>query len=167
MPAASFYFIGSRLWELATGVLFFLATCQGKAGEALGISLYSGFVGGLFGLAVLVLLAQPLSSVALAFTPTSYFALGVLGLSIIGSVSGNSLVKGLIAALFGLIISSIGTDPVTGVSRFTFGSPELLSGIPPILVMVGLFAVGELLAHSGEPGWQKASSAEGPPPYSA
>ena len=133
---------------------------QGKAGEALGISLYSGFVGGLFGLAVLVLLAQPLSSVALAFTPTSYFALGVLGLSVIGSVSGDSLVKGLMAALLGLMISSIGTDPVTGVSRFTFGSPELLSGIPPILVMVGLFAVGELLAQSGEPGWEKASSTE-------
>jgi putative tricarboxylic transport membrane protein len=133
---------------------------QGKAGEALGISLYSGFVGGLFGLAVLVLLAQPLSSVALAFTPTSYFALGVLGLSVIGSVSGDSLVKGLMAAVFGLMISSIGTDPVTGVSRFTLGSPELLSGIPPILVMVGLFAVGELLVQSSEPGWEKASSTE-------
>ena len=96
---------------------------QGKAGEALGISLYSGFVGGMFGLAVLVLLAEPLSSVALAFTPTAYFALGVLGLSVIGSVSGDSLVKGLMAALLGLMISSIGTDPVTGVSRFTFGSP--------------------------------------------
>jgi putative tricarboxylic transport membrane protein len=132
---------------------------QGKAGEALGISLYSGFVGGMFGLAVLVLLAEPLSSVALAFTPTSYFALGVLGLSVIGSVSGDSLVKGLMAALLGLMISSIGTDPVTGVSRFTFGSPDLLSGIPPILVMVGLFAVGELLAQSGEPAWQKASRA--------
>ncbi|MGH9254148.1 MAG: tripartite tricarboxylate transporter permease [Vicinamibacterales bacterium] len=131
---------------------------QGKAGEALGISLYSGFVGGMFGLAVLVLLTEPLSSVALAFTPTSYFALGVLGLSVIGSVSGDSLVKGLMAALLGLMISSIGTDPVTGVSRFTFGSPDLLSGIPPILVMVGLFAIGELLAQSGEPGWDKASS---------
>jgi putative tricarboxylic transport membrane protein len=133
---------------------------QGRAGEALGISLYSGFVGGIFGLAVLVLLAEPLSSVALAFTPAAYFALGVLGLSVIGSVSGDSLVKGLIAALLGLMISSIGTDPVTGVSRFTFGSPELLSGIPPILVMVGLFAVGELLAQADEPGWEKASSKE-------
>ena len=130
---------------------------QGRAGEALGISLYSGFVGGLFGLAMLVLLAQPLSSVALAFTPAAYFALGVLGLSVIGSVAGESLSKGLIAALLGLLISTIGTDPVTGVSRFTFGSPDLLSGIPPILVMVGLFAIGELLAQSGQPGWETAS----------
>lgn len=132
---------------------------QGKAGEALGISLYSGFVGGLVGLAVLVLLAEPLSRVALAFTPNAYFALGVLGLSVIGSVSGESLAKGLMAALVGLMISTIGTDPVTGVSRFTFGSPELLGGVPPIIVMVGLFAIGELLVQSGEPGWERASSA--------
>ena len=131
---------------------------QGRAGEALGISLYSGFVGGIVGLVVLVLLTEPLSRVALAFTPPAYFALGVLGLSVIGSVSGDSLVKGLIAALLGLMIATIGTDPVTGTSRFTFGSPELLSGIPPILVMVGLFAIGELLAQTGEPGWEKASA---------
>ena len=132
---------------------------QGKAGEALGISLYSGFVGGMFGLVMLVLLTEPLSRVALAFTPPAYFALGVLGLSVIGSVSGDSLVKGLIAALLGLMIATIGTDPVTGTSRFTFGSPDLLSGIPPILVMVGLFAIGELLAQTGQPGWEKASAA--------
>jgi putative tricarboxylic transport membrane protein len=131
---------------------------QGKGGEALGISLYSGFVGGLFGLLVLVLLTEPLSRVALAFTPTSYFALGVLGLSVIASVSGDSLVKGLMAGLLGLMIATIGTDSVTGVSRFTFDSPELLSGIPPILVMVGLFAIGELLAQSGAPGWEQASA---------
>src|SRR5919106_4656192 len=88
---------------------------QGKAGEALGISLYSGFVGGLFGLIVLVLLTERLSSVALAFTPPSYFALGMLGLSVIASLAGDSLVKGLIAGLLGLMVSSIGTDPVTGL----------------------------------------------------
>jgi putative tricarboxylic transport membrane protein len=123
---------------------------QGKAGEALGISLYSGLVGGLFGLVMLVLLTRPLSAVALAFTPASYFALGVLGLSVIASVSGESLIKGLMAGLLGLMIATVGTDPVTGLNRFTFGKPELLSGIPPILVMVGLFAVGELLAQSAE-----------------
>ncbi len=132
---------------------------QGRAGEALGISLYSGFVGGLFGLLVLVLLTEPLSNLALAFTPTAYFALGVLGLSVIATVSGDSLVKGLMAGLLGLMISAIGTDPVTGVNRFTFGSPELLSGIPPILVMVGLFAVGELLTQTGAPEWEKATTA--------
>ena len=127
---------------------------QGRAGEALGISLYSGFVGGLFGLGMLVLLAERLSTVALAFTPQAYFALGVLGLSVIASLSRESLVKGLMAGVLGLMISTVGTDPVTGLTRFTFESPDLLSGIAPILVMVGLFAIGELLVQTGEPGWQ-------------
>lgn len=130
---------------------------QGKAGEALGISLYSGFVGGLFGLFVLVLLTERLASVALAFTPAAYFALGVLGLSIIASLSGESLVKGLIAGVLGLMIGTIGTDPVTGLNRFTFDSPELLNGVPAILVMVGLFAISELLVQTGAPGWEKAT----------
>jgi len=129
---------------------------QGRAGEALGISLYSGFVGGLFGLTVLYLLTEPLSTVALAFTPAAYFALGMLGLSVIASLSRESLVRGLMAGVIGLMISTIGTDPVTGMSRFTFDSPELLSGIPPILVMVGVYAISELLAQSAEPGWQQA-----------
>ena len=129
---------------------------QGRAGEALGISLYSGFVGGLVGLVVLVLLTEPLSSVALAFTPPAYFALGVLGLSVIASLSRESLTKGLMAAVVGLMISTIGTDPVTGATRFTFDSPELLSGVAPILVMVGLYAVSELFVQSGEPGWEEA-----------
>ncbi len=121
---------------------------QGKAGLALGISLYSGVIGSLIGLTLLVLLSGPLASLALAFTPPAYFALGVLGLSVIVSLSGESLVKGLIAALFGLMVSSIGTDPVSGISRFTFGLPDLISGIQPILVMVGLFAMSELLLQA-------------------
>jgi len=130
---------------------------QGRAGEALGISLYSGFVGGLIGLAVLVLLTERLSGVALAFTPAAYFALGLLGLSVIASLSRESLLKALIAGVLGLMIASIGTDPVTGTSRFTFDSPELLSGIPPILVMVGVYAIAELFEQSGSPGWEQAS----------
>jgi putative tricarboxylic transport membrane protein len=136
----------------ATVVDGYAMKLQGRAGEALGISLYSGFVGGLFGLGVVVLLAQPLSTVALAFTPPAYFALGVLGLTVIASLARESLVKGLMAGAFGLMVSTVGTDPVTGLSRFTFGSPELLSGIPPILVMIGLFAIGELLAQSAQRG---------------
>jgi putative tricarboxylic transport membrane protein len=121
---------------------------QGKAGLALGISLYSGVIGSLVGLSALVLLSEPLARLALAFTPPAYFALGILGLSVIVSLSGESLVKGLIAALLGLMISSIGTDPVSGISRFTFGISELLSGIQPILIMVGLFAMSELLRQA-------------------
>jgi putative tricarboxylic transport membrane protein len=124
---------------------------QGKAGEALGISLMSGLVGGLVGLLVLVLATESLAQIALAFTPAAYFSLGVLGLSVIAGLSGGSLLRGLIATCIGLMFAFIGSDPVSGVARFTFGSPALLDGIKPILVMVGLFAVTEMLVQISEP----------------
>jgi putative tricarboxylic transport membrane protein len=124
---------------------------QGRAGEALGISLWSGVIGGLWGLLMLILMTEPLSRLALQFRPTSYFGLGILGLSLIASLSGKSLMKGMAAAILGLMVSTIGTDPISGVSRYTFGSPDLLEGIAPIFVMVGLFAVTELMTRSGVP----------------
>jgi putative tricarboxylic transport membrane protein len=133
---------------------------QGRAGEALGISLMAGLVGGLFGLAVLVLATRPLANVALAFSPMAYFALGVLGISVIASLSGGSLLKGLFAALLGLMLAMVGTDPVSGVSRFTFDQPDLLGGIKPLLVMVGLFAVSEMLVQIGEPPWARADAGQ-------
>jgi putative tricarboxylic transport membrane protein len=131
---------------------------QGRAGEALGISLMSGLVGGLVGLAFRVLATEPLADLALRFTPPAYFALAVLGLSVIAGLSGGSLLKGLIAAGLGLMIATVGTDPVSGVPRFTFGEPDLLGGIRPILVMVGLFAVAEMFAQISEPPWAKADA---------
>jgi putative tricarboxylic transport membrane protein len=122
---------------------------QGRAGEALGISLWSGVIGSLFGLVLLVVMTEPLSRVALLFKPMSYCALGVLGLSIIASLSSGSLLKGLAAAVVGLMVATVGTDPISGVTRFTFGVPELLTGIKPILVMIALFAMSELLVQSG------------------
>ena len=132
---------------------------QGRAGEALGISLMSGLVGGLFGLLVLVLCTESLAKVALAFTPAAYFSLGVLGLSVIAGLSGGSLMRGLIAACIGLMIAFIGSDPVSGVQRFTFGSEDLLDGVKPILIMVGLFAVTEMLVQIGEPAWANGGNA--------
>ena len=130
---------------------------RGRGGEALGISLMSGLVGGLFGLLVLALATGPLARVALAFTAPAYFALGILGLSAIAGLSGRSLLKGAFAACLGLMIATVGTDPVSGVPRFTFDSPDLLAGIRPIIVMVGLFAVTELIAQVVEPDWAKPS----------
>lgn len=142
----------------ATALDGFEMARQGRGGEALGISLVSGLVGGLFGLAVLVLATEPLARLALAFTPAAYFALAVLGLSVIASLAGGSLTKGLIGAGLGLMISTVGTDPVSGVPRFTFATPELLGCIRPILVMVGLFAVAEMLVQIGDPAWARAEA---------
>lgn len=125
---------------------------QGKAGLALGISLYSGFIGSLFGLIMLIALSGPLALVALNFTPMAYFALGILGLSVIATLSGENLVKGFIAAILGLMIATVGSDPVTGGTRFTFGSSELLGGIEPVMIMVGLFAMSELLMQASKRG---------------
>ncbi len=128
---------------------------QGKGGEALGLSLISGVFGGLIGILCLILLTKPLAGVALYFTPPAYFSLGILGLSVIASLSSGSLIKGLMAGTIGLMIATVGTDPVSGVTRFTYGAPELLGGIPFILVMVGVFAVSELLVQASQPGQQQ------------
>ena len=130
---------------------------QGRGGDALGISLYSGVIGGFVGLLMLVLLTRPLANLALAFTPMSYFALGVLGLSVIASLAGPSILKGLASGVLGLMIATVGTDPVSGVPRFTFGQAGLLDGIAPILIMVGLFAVSELFHQASEPAWGRTS----------
>jgi putative tricarboxylic transport membrane protein len=123
---------------------------QGKGGEALGISLSAGVVGGLFGLILVVLVTQPLAKVALLFTPPAYFALGILGISVIATLTEGSLVKGLITATLGLMIATVGTDPFSGVNRFTFGRPELLGGIDYILIMVGVYAISELFMQAGD-----------------
>jgi putative tricarboxylic transport membrane protein len=124
---------------------------QGRASEALGISLWSSVVGGLFGLAMLILLTEPLAEIALAFRYMTYFGLGLLGLSVIVSLSGKSPLKGAAAAVLGLMIATVGSDPISGVSRFTFGSPDLIEGVAPLLIMVGIFALTELMTRTGTP----------------
>jgi putative tricarboxylic transport membrane protein len=126
---------------------------QGRAGEALGISLISGLIGGLIGWAVLVAATEPLAQIALAFTAPAYFALGIFGLSVIAGLSGGSLLRGLIAVFIGLGVAMIGTDPISGTPRFTAGSSDLLAGIKPILAMVGLFAVAEMFVQIREASW--------------
>ena len=128
---------------------------EGRGGEALGISLQSGVIGGIIGIIFLIAFTEPLSRVALAFNFPAYFALGILGLSVIVSLSSGSLVKGMMAATLGLMISTIGTDPLSGVTRFTFGEPELLTGIEYVIVMVGVFAMSELMMTANTPDWGK------------
>jgi putative tricarboxylic transport membrane protein len=132
---------------------------QGKSGEALGISLVVGVVGGLVGMILLVLIMQPLSRVALVFAAPGYFALGILALSVIATLSEGSMIKGFLSAIIGLAIATIGIDGVSGLQRFTFGRPELLDGIQPILIMVGVFALSELLFQASLPDWEKTARA--------
>jgi putative tricarboxylic transport membrane protein len=120
---------------------------KGRAGAALGMAAISSFIAGTFGVVALMLVAPPLARLSLAFSAPEYFALMVLGLSMVVLLSGESLTKALLAMLVGLWIASTGTDLFTATSRFTFGQAELLGGIDFIIVAIGVFAVGEVLGN--------------------
>ena len=120
---------------------------QGRAGAALGISAIASFVAGTIGTVLLMLVAPPLAKLSLAFSSPEYFALMVLGLAMVVLLAGDSLTKALLAMTFGLWIAGMGTDLFTATSRFTFGQTELLGGIDFVIVAIGIFAVGEVMAN--------------------
>ena len=124
---------------------------KGKAGKALAICAIGSFIAGTLGILGLVFLAPPLAEAALAFGPPEYFSLMVFGFIILSNVTGTSLVKSLMMAVVGLIIGTIGIDPVSGDPRFTFGSVPLLSGIEFVAVAIGLFGIGEVLTNADQP----------------
>lgn len=118
---------------------------QGKAGQAIGISISASVFGGLSSAIALVLLINPISEIALLFGQPEFFALAMFGIIALASVLGDNVMKGLISGLFGLLIAAITLDPVTGERRLDFGFPELYSDLPFIPIIVGLFAISELL----------------------
>jgi putative tricarboxylic transport membrane protein len=118
---------------------------RGRAGAALAISAIGSFVAAIVSLALLMALAPPFADFALRFGPPEMLAVMVLGLATIVSFSGEDRVLGATMAVLGLVIAMIGVDTGSGVARYTFGSVDLLSGIPFVEVMIGLFAVGEVL----------------------
>jgi len=120
---------------------------QGRAGPALGMAAIASFIAGTFGVVALMLVAPPLAQLSLAFSAPEYFALMVLGLTMVVLLAGDSLVKALLAMLVGLWIAGMGSDLFSATSRFTFGRVELLGGIDFIIVAIGLFAVGEVLGN--------------------
>jgi len=120
---------------------------QGRAGAALGIAAISSFVAGTFGVLGLMFIAPPVAKFALRFGPPEYFGLMVLGLTMVVFLTGRSVVKGILATLFGLWLAGVGTDVFTAESRFTFGRMELLDGIDFVIVSIGLFAIGEVLVN--------------------
>jgi putative tricarboxylic transport membrane protein len=117
---------------------------RGEAGRALSMSVFSSFIGGFSGALIMTFLSPQIAKFALKFSAPEYFALAMFGLSIIISVSGRSVIKGIMAGLFGLLIATIGIDPVSGYPRFTFGSMELFEGPSFIPTLIGLFAFSEV-----------------------
>lgn len=126
-------------------------TKKGFPAKALGISIISSLFAGLFSTVLLILVSVPIANVAIKFGPPEYFALGIFGLSMVASLGGKSWVKGFIAVGFGLLLTTIGIDPVSGNSRYVF-SMNLFEGIPLIPVLVGLFAISEVFMEMEEMG---------------
>ncbi len=121
---------------------------RGEAGRALGIAAVASVMGGLFSLVVFILAAPALAAIALQFRPQEYFALTLFGLSMLATISGKSSLRNLIAGALGVLVSTIGVHMSTGVERFTFGLSGLYEGISFVPVLIGLFAIGELLNQS-------------------
>ena len=124
---------------------------KGRAGPALGMAAIASFIAGTVSVLLLTFISLPLVKVALFFGPPEYFALTLLGLTLVTSFSGDSVIKGVISGLFGLLISCVGVDIISGSDRFTFGYVYLMDGINFVSLTVGFFAVAEVMINIEEP----------------
>ncbi|MDB2407976.1 tripartite tricarboxylate transporter permease [Jannaschia sp.] len=124
---------------------------RGEAGRALGMALWASCTADLVSNLALILFAGWLASFALSFGPPEFFALILFSLTIIAGVSGESLLRGALSALLGLLLATVGLDLVYGTNRFTFGDPNLMGGLNFIAVLIGLFAIPEVIMMARNP----------------
>jgi putative tricarboxylic transport membrane protein len=122
---------------------------HGRAGPALGISAFGSFIAGTVSIFGLVVLAPTLADVALRFGPPEYFALMVMGLTVVSYRARRSVLKALMMTVFGIVLGCIGLDPVTATPRFTFGMLDLTDGISLAPLVMGLFGISEVLENAG------------------
>lgn len=128
----------------------FPMTKQGRGGQALWIAAVGSFIAGTFGCVAISFIGPGLSKYALRFGPPEYSALLFFSLTSLITLSGTSLTKGLGAGLVGIILSTVGTDPMGGIIRFNFGSVGLMRGLELVPITVGLFGIGEILISAEE-----------------
>jgi len=121
---------------------------RGEAGRALGIAVVASTIGGIFSVVVLAIAAPLLARVAYEFRPPEYFALTIFGLAMLASISQGGAIRNIMGGVFGVWLATIGADATTGVERFMFGNYDLYEGLNFIPVLVGLFAISELLVQS-------------------
>ena len=126
---------------------------SGQGDRAIALAIVGSFAGGITAMVLLATIAPTLAKFALSFTSVEYFSLALLGIVCVAGITQGSLVKGLAAALIGVLASTIGLDPTSGVPRMTFRIPELLAGVEIISALIGLFALSEMLmkAHRDQP----------------
>lgn len=118
---------------------------KGQAVKAIGMGVVFSFIGTILSTLALIFISPPLAKVALKFGPHELFAIAIFSIVLISSLGGESLIKSLFGAFLGIAFSTVGLAPVDAVKRYTFGSTELLSGFDTLVVLIGLFAVSELL----------------------
>jgi putative tricarboxylic transport membrane protein len=118
---------------------------NGEPGRAVWLGVWSSLFGGLVGGLFLILVTGPLAAIALEFGPWEYFSLFVLAMAMVAGMAQSSLIKGLISTAIGLMITIVGTDPIGGVPRFTFGSEFVGGGFPFLPVLIGIFAFAQIM----------------------
>jgi len=120
---------------------------KGRAGPALGVAAIGSFIAGTFSIVFLSICAPPLAKIALDFGPPEYTTLMILGLTIVTFLAKGSMLKALLMAVFGLFLSTVGLDAVSGNARFTFGINELMDGVGLVPVVMGLFGISEVMLN--------------------
>ena len=144
----------------ATAIEGYQMTLKGQAGKALGTACISSFFGGLLSCISLYFFAPLLGRLAMAFGSPEYFWLSIFGLTIIAGVSSKSMVKGLMSGALGLLLSTIGMDPMQGVKRFMFGQASLYEGINVTCALIGLFSMSQALTLAEAKIRQRARAAQ-------
>lgn len=135
---------------IATGLDGYPLAKRGEAGAAIGLTTVMSVFGGFVGILALAIAAPAVATLALKFAPRDYLMLAIWGILLVGSLSGGSLAKGIFAGAFGVLIGSVGLDPMTAEPRFTFGSLQLTAGISYVAAMIGFFGVAEVLVQLHE-----------------
>lgn len=132
---------------IATALEGYPMAKRGEAGEAIGLTTVMSVFGGFVGVVALALFAPLISSFAIMFNSRDYLLLGMIGILLVGTLSGESFAKGAFAGALGVLIGMVGLDPMTAEGRFTFGSITLMGGIPYVAAMIGFFGVAEALSQ--------------------
>ena len=144
----------------ATAIEGYQLTIRGKAAKALTVACFASFCGGLLSCISLYFFSPLLAKLALQFKSPEYFWLSLFGLTIIAGVASKSMIKGLMSGVIGLLISTIGMDPMEGVERFMFGMSTLYNGIDTTCALIGLFSMSQILILAEKRIKERAESAK-------
>ncbi len=131
----------------------------GEPGRALSLGVWSSFFGTIISTIILIVAAPPLALIAVKLGPWEYFSLIVFALTIVASLVGNSLMRGLIAGVIGLGLATVGPDPMMGRPRLTFDSDILMPGLPFLIVLIGIFAISQLMGEVEDDGKSETKGA--------